>query len=67
MRPVPLGGLVTQGGAIMQNGVVVTSFGGGLLIITLNFSGLIRTTHFFSFVEFLLLVYERIRALEKRT
>jgi hypothetical protein len=35
MRPVPLGGLVTQGGAIMPNGVVVTSFGGGLLIITI--------------------------------
>ena len=34
MRPVPLGGLVTQGGAIMPNGVVITSFGGGLLIIT---------------------------------
>jgi hypothetical protein len=37
MRPVPLGGLVTQKGAIMPNGVVVTSFGGGLLIITLFF------------------------------
>ena len=34
MRPVPLGGLVTQGGAIMPNGVVITSFGGGLMIIT---------------------------------
>ena len=34
MRPVPLGGLVTQGVAIMPNGVVITSFGGGLLIIT---------------------------------
>ena len=37
MRPVPLGGLVTKGGAIMPNGVVITSFGGGLLIITKMF------------------------------
>jgi hypothetical protein len=37
MRPVPLGRLVTQGGALMPNGVVVTSFGGGLLIITKNY------------------------------
>ena len=37
MRPVPLGGLVVQGVAIMTNGVIVTSFGGGLLIIALFF------------------------------
>jgi hypothetical protein len=37
MRPVPLGGLVTQRGAIMPKGVFVTSFGGGLLIITIFF------------------------------